>query len=261
VTASEIGTRLREAREGRGLTLEQVQADTKIRLRYLKALEDGDYEVIPGEAYARGFLRSYANYLGLDGLELVRLYTQERAAKPPTSEPIFRPPVQRRGPRAAGALVGLLVLAAVATYYFGVLPRRQEAQPEPPPAAEDVRPLPDEGEPVVPEPPGPPPPPQVRVTREDAGDEVRYRVAGDFLQVLVELADDCWLGVDLDGRRVLEATLPVGSVRVFQAEREIRMRVGRPGSLFVTINDEEQGLVFQDRATSPRTLIFTLLPE
>jgi hypothetical protein len=61
--------RLQAARESRGLDLFRVERDTKIRLKYLKAMEDGDFEQLPGEVYARGFLRNYASYLGLDADE------------------------------------------------------------------------------------------------------------------------------------------------------------------------------------------------
>lgn len=67
-----IGTRLREAREARGVTLEQAERETRIIRRYLIALEEEDFNAFPAEVYARGFLRSYANYLGLNPEDLVK---------------------------------------------------------------------------------------------------------------------------------------------------------------------------------------------
>ncbi|MEW5933591.1 MAG: helix-turn-helix domain-containing protein, partial [Bacillota bacterium] len=58
----EIGELLRRTREEKGLTLKEAQVETKIRTRYLEALERGDDSVVPGEVYFRGFLRSYANF-------------------------------------------------------------------------------------------------------------------------------------------------------------------------------------------------------
>src|SRR5919202_3969536 len=63
----EIGPALREARERRRIGYAQVEADTKIRARYVRALEDEDFGVLPGATYTKGFLRAYAEYLGLDG--------------------------------------------------------------------------------------------------------------------------------------------------------------------------------------------------
>jgi hypothetical protein len=66
-----IGTTLREERIRLGLGIDQVEADTKIRAKYLMALEDERFEALPGTAYARAFLRDYAEQLGLDPQELV----------------------------------------------------------------------------------------------------------------------------------------------------------------------------------------------
>jgi len=62
----EIGNTLREARVRRALTLQQVEEDTKIRVKYLQAMENEDWDVMPGATYVKGFLRSYSTYLGLD---------------------------------------------------------------------------------------------------------------------------------------------------------------------------------------------------
>jgi cytoskeletal protein RodZ len=69
----EIGGSLREARLKRGLTPADVQKAIRIRDRYLQALEEERWEVLPGDAYVKGFLRTYADYLGLDG----NLYVDE----------------------------------------------------------------------------------------------------------------------------------------------------------------------------------------
>lgn len=70
----EIGVYLRKEREARKIQLEDVQEITKIRLRYLQAIEEGDLDVIPGEVYRKGFIASYANAIGLDGQEVVEKY-------------------------------------------------------------------------------------------------------------------------------------------------------------------------------------------
>jgi cytoskeleton protein RodZ len=70
----ELGQFLRTKRESLGLSLDEVQERTKIRKRYLIALENGDWSILPGNVYGRGFVRSYAEVLGLDGLELLQKY-------------------------------------------------------------------------------------------------------------------------------------------------------------------------------------------
>lgn len=70
----EIGQILREARENKGLSLEEVQAQIRINTRYLAALEAGEYEALPTPVHVRGFLRNYARYLGLDAQPLLDRY-------------------------------------------------------------------------------------------------------------------------------------------------------------------------------------------
>src|SRR5919201_5420831 len=69
----EIGNSLREARLRQGLDLPEIEQGTKIRSKYLRALEDEQFELLPAQTYVKGFLRSYAEYLGLDG----QLYVDE----------------------------------------------------------------------------------------------------------------------------------------------------------------------------------------
>ena len=70
--------RLYAARERKGVDLYRAERDTKIRARYLSALERGEYKELPGDVYTKGFLRNYANYLGLDAEEVVGQWRRER---------------------------------------------------------------------------------------------------------------------------------------------------------------------------------------
>ena len=70
--------RLAAARERKGVDLVRAERDTKIRVRYLSALETGDYRDLPGAVYTKGFLRNYAIYLGLDPEDVLRQWRRER---------------------------------------------------------------------------------------------------------------------------------------------------------------------------------------
>ena len=75
----ELGEYLRQMRESRGVSLEEVARATRVNIRYLRALEEGQYDVLPPEVYVRGFLRAYGEYLGIDPEEL---YARYEASKP-----------------------------------------------------------------------------------------------------------------------------------------------------------------------------------
>jgi cytoskeletal protein RodZ len=91
VARSAVGEMLREAREIRGVDLYRVERDTKIRSRYLAALENGDFADLPGDVYARGFLRNYATYLGLDADEIEEEWREEAGEAAPVRPTIAGP--------------------------------------------------------------------------------------------------------------------------------------------------------------------------
>ncbi|MEQ6389752.1 helix-turn-helix domain-containing protein [Bacillaceae bacterium S4-13-58] len=80
----EIGIKLKEAREAKGLTLEDIQEKTKIQKRYLQAIEKGDFSVMPGQFYTRAFIRQYAEVVDLDPTEVLDDYKSE--IPPPSNE-------------------------------------------------------------------------------------------------------------------------------------------------------------------------------
>jgi hypothetical protein len=112
----EIGNSLREARVRRGIDFAQAELATKIRGKYLRALEDEQFALLPAETYVKGFLRTYAEYLGLDG----QLYVDEfnsRFVSGEEHEPRVRRSAARapqRRHRRIETNVVLIALAAIA---------------------------------------------------------------------------------------------------------------------------------------------------
>lgn len=107
-----IGQRLREARERLGLTLEEAERTTRIRAQHLAALERDDFDALPSPVQARGFLRNYASYLGLDPAPLLQANNGGTTGRRPAAKrtPAAQAPVRVR---RAGWLSGDLVVAAV----------------------------------------------------------------------------------------------------------------------------------------------------
>jgi cytoskeleton protein RodZ len=115
-----VGKKLREARTRRKLTLEEVEAATKIRVRYLQAIENDDWEQLPGDIYARAFIRTYGRLVGLDGDRLAEEQRRSRgAARPgerlPRVDPRPRRVTRKRrsSRRVPSRLLAVLVTALV----------------------------------------------------------------------------------------------------------------------------------------------------
>src|SRR4051794_1241226 len=116
---AEIGSTLRETRIRKKIDITTVEEATKIRAKYLRALENEEWSVLPGPTYVKTFLRTYAEFLGLDAHLLVDEYAArfeepEELELPAFSrEPRIRTPVRRFGPPSRLAIAGLLGLAII----------------------------------------------------------------------------------------------------------------------------------------------------
>jgi cytoskeleton protein RodZ len=131
----EIGNSLREARVRQQLELSEVELATKIRARYLRALEEENFEALPAQTYVKGFLRTYADYLGLDG----QLYVDEFNSRYGEGEEPHEPVVARRSSNVrrqhrrlerrwvvfALAGIGALFAITIAAWKFGGNPKEQ----------------------------------------------------------------------------------------------------------------------------------------
>jgi cytoskeleton protein RodZ len=146
-----VGETLRDARLGQDIELVEVERVTKIRARFLRAIEDEHWDVLPGRAYARGFLRTYAEFLDLDPDPLVKMLDRalEPAAEEAPPEPVVQHGTMPRGlidrlsPRLVAALGGgaLIVLLVVLGLTAGNDDDR--AVPSPLPAEEEPEEPPD----------------------------------------------------------------------------------------------------------------------
>jgi cytoskeleton protein RodZ len=109
--AAQVGATLREVRERLGWKLNDVAEALRIRLPYLEAIERGDLAALPGPAYQTGFVRSYAQILGLDPEEILRRFRAEGLGRASKAQLSFPAPVPDRGvPSGAIALVGVVVV-------------------------------------------------------------------------------------------------------------------------------------------------------
>ncbi|MNW23545.1 cytoskeletal protein RodZ [compost metagenome] len=116
---SELGQQLREARLQKGLSLDDVQEMTKIRKRYLEAIEAGDYKVLPGTFYVRAFIKTYAETVGLNPDELIEGHKKDV----PVSEPetVMEPVMQKRSNRSNGSERSIKRLSSILLWLFPIL--------------------------------------------------------------------------------------------------------------------------------------------
>ncbi|NLY49484.1 MAG: helix-turn-helix domain-containing protein [Firmicutes bacterium] len=250
-----IGDLLKETRLKQGITLEEVQEETKIRRYYLEALESGSVEAIPGEVYVRGFLRNYAQFLGLPAEELVARYTGTKpiAAESKVTEWQRRPPAHKRHlaatprgtTRGLATTVVLIAVLLVVAYLLlvgtPVQPPGQAAD-EPPVNEEPAPPHTDPGPDTLS--PGSVVYPVVEVVLlRDLPREALYEVRGvSGIEVtLTTTGERCWLAVRLDGGPEESETMTRGTTRSLTAKRSLWLRAGDPGAIELVVNGVSLG--------------------
>ncbi len=136
---TDIGSQLRTAREAQDLTLEQVFKATRIKQPFLEAIEANQFQALPGPVQARGFVRSYANYLGLDGEHLASALDADKNpasdVRPLTAAPVAQQPIVTPPPASATSIVKAPPKPAIVTS-----PKPSAARPEKATQASGARP-------------------------------------------------------------------------------------------------------------------------
>lgn len=118
----DLGRALRDTRESMGFALEDIARQLKVRLRYLQSLEKGEMGDIPGEVYARGYLRLYADFLGYDGQQMIAGVQAAPAVQRPAT---YQPPHASERSRAT-LLIMMGCLLALLAFVVWQMNRKQE---------------------------------------------------------------------------------------------------------------------------------------
>ena len=263
---SELGTRLRQAREGQGLSLAQASVDTRILQQSLTALEEGAFLRLPGDVATRGFIRNYAQYLGLAPDELIELYRRERGVTDQIRVVAVTTPPRSRSyvlPSFFGvffvtvALVGLAYVALNAAGRIGdrVATRDAPAIATIPPPS----PLPTSSASAA----QPLSVPTRAATALATPQPSSSNAAGGLAAtagpsttpaapIMIEVSvprqsgsENSWVRVQTDGNIAFEGIMRAGEKLVFQAQRRVLIRAGNPPDVFVTVNGLPQGALGQ----------------
>lgn len=269
-----IGQQLREAREARGLSLEDIAAETRIRLEYLEAIESDNFAALPDEVVARGFVRNFARTVGLDpetlmaelGAPRIEVVTADQfRLESEIDEPLAPSPVPwGRLVSALALVVGVLaVLGALVWLYpqrstwleqlglAGLLTTENAATPTPTPTVLIAGAGAQEGETVAttptptPTPTATPVPTATRPPRTPTPTpgEAAPPTAVDGVQVQVIAEQDVWLLVEVDGEKAFEGLMQPGDTREWVGRERVFLRTGNAGGTHVFVNGVDIGVL------------------
>ena len=222
-----FGAWLRRQREMREIGLREIAEASKISIRYLEAFEQDRLEALPAPVFARGFLREYARYVGLNPDEVVNYFlathTPTGAASPAATASGGAPAASRRrdwlyGFVLAGGTAALLAIVALLSYLAERRQTTTASAPPPiaaPPAVPVPAPAPERAEPAAPRPP--------------------LRVSLDFLE-------NCWVERVVDGAPRVSELRVRGETLQIEAEQSIVLTFGNAPSVRLKVNGEDRPL-------------------
>jgi cytoskeleton protein RodZ len=259
-----VGETLRQQRVRKHLTLEQVSRETKISGRMLEAIENEQFERLPGGVFAKSFVRQYARMLGLDEDEMaaeVDRVMQSDSGTPafahiPASHTIKVPKMPRQSrpgssPWASLAMTVAVILLCSGIYMWWQSSRRPAPVASAPSAAAVAASPAPESKPAKPptqtvaarREPAPDQPSPDQAARGTADQEQREQAPNPaaVLHVSVSADAETWVRAWADGNQVMTATLEPGVTKTVDAVGEIRLRTGNAGDLQVTVNGKPAG--------------------
>ena len=227
-TPTDVGARLRAAREAKQISLREIAATTKISVSALEALEENDVAQLPGGIFTRAFVRSYATEVGLDPEEVVRDFVAQVPAEGIDEEEKYDSQsrehdlFQSQQRMAATVLKLVAISAAVLLLYLGWTVTTGTDAPEAPVAETAPALLAPVGGSVRTEPP---------VTAEPMSQE--------SLTIVLRPRGDCWVSLTIDGELVFEDLMHAGDRESYAAADEMRLIVGDAGAFGFTINQQD----------------------
>lgn len=239
---NDFGKSFKDARLAQGLTLEHIALETKISTRFLEAIEEERFTVLPGGIFNRGFIRTYASRLGLDPDDAVARY--RKLAEPREFEPIL-PPVpeayrSNRNPHEKYLYAGALVALVVGVMLFYAISR-----PAPPPVPATsgpalVSPVPAGAPPSAPESaPVTLSPDESAAAQPAMPASVALDSAGaSGLAIEMQVQEPTWISISADGKVLTSEVLQPGTTKKFTAHESIGLKIGNAGGLQLKINDQ-----------------------
>lgn len=253
-----IGEALRAARERSGITLADAAAETRIRQSFLAALEREEFDHLGGDVYVKGFLRSYARFLGLDPDPFVEAFIQVRPEASEwgtmASEPIETPVQARRPIAVVVAVVAVLVLGGLA--FLGTVggdddgeadevaapdPVEEETPtPSPEPDEPDEEPEEEGDEGSGEDDPDEEPDEPDEEDEEDEGETEQPDLSEGIVLDFTVVGSGSWARVTVDGVVVNERIFDAGFSETYEGE-DILLRIGDAANAEIVVNGEGLG--------------------
>ncbi len=223
------GEHFRNAREEAGLSLDEIARNLKIRTAFLNALENDSFEGLPPDIYTRGFIREYAQYLGIPPEPLLEEYAKQRillSAKGKQEQASLRKSIALSRMRL---IVPLVFAAALLLYLFSLGHR-----------------IPDETPKIDKTYPLPPAQKEVRSTQDEHAVATSQHVSSELLpkenRLTLTALDTTWIRIERQGEKDEEVFLRANESREWTSQNEFTLKIGNAGGVRIVLNGTDLGV-------------------
>ena len=235
----QIGAYLRQVREDHALSLEEVSAKTLIQPRLLRAIESGEIHQLPEPVYIQGFIKRYADSLGLDGTDCADAFPTEKILRLPQQDSWKDSPAAQLRPLHLYVAYVALIMASVSLLSF-IVGRSAPGTTSSPnsrsagqvqPAQVQTAQVQTAQQPSI----GSPDKAAIGLSSSLAQSPTRPQT-GKPVQIDMKLTAQSWIEVEVDGEVKLAEVLPEGAERTWAANNQVRIRAGNAGGVMVAYN-------------------------
>ncbi|MGE0103536.1 MAG: helix-turn-helix domain-containing protein [Blastocatellales bacterium] len=219
-----LGQELRKAREERGISLHEIADATNIGVRFLQAIENDTYDILPGGVFNRAFVKKFAKVVNYDEAQALKLYEELAGdSDDPGAKRSYQPleDFDARESSGNGLLISLLALIILSAGAYLAYEYFKTPSSPPPPAQEQV----SNSEQNLDSKPAPTP-----------ADEAPVETGGDLKVQLTATSAQCWLSASLDKGKSEQMLLNPGDVREFTVTDSLVLNIGNMPALNVRIN-------------------------
>lgn len=275
-----VGDILRAEREKQGLTIDDITRETSIRDIYVEAIEKGDYDALPGDVYAKGFIRNYSRFLQMDGDALLQQYDEERNITK-VVQPVDVPKQPAKEKKSSHGLFGHSKAREISDVKENAAKAAADNQPAKPAtnlfAAGDayrnsleqekksgskkfmlllgvmfvflggvyVAFMDDGTENAAPK--------QEETVQAEAPQPAPVEKKYDGVEIKAKALADCWISVKVDGAAVFEGTVPQGKDMSWQGKNSVDILAGNAGGIQITFNGKDVGTLGEKGQVAERS--------
>jgi cytoskeleton protein RodZ len=228
---------LKEARLNKNISLQDISGATRINVRFLEAIEQGDFEILP-KPYVRSFIKQYARYIGFDEINIIEQFEESKKDPVPQehhdARPVEKIELKRDTippPKLKSMFLSLAVIGGIALFVYILLPMfsTNEEQIAERPFLDVVREIEEQSEPTV-----------IESIDRPFYTDIELR---DSMYLELTTLDTVWLTITVDNIAQQEYILPPGRVSTWRAANEFLITVGNAGGVSISLDNDSIGVL------------------